>query len=57
MEFYQIFNVKPPCTNVNPSHWKLSGDGSDLFTLDRISAIHKTVEYAIVKFQVLYIQP
>jgi len=28
MKFLSNFNVKPPCTNVKPLYWRLSGDGS-----------------------------
>jgi len=28
VEFLSNLNVKPPCTNVKPPYWRLSGDGS-----------------------------
>ena len=28
MKFLSNFNVKPPCTNVKPPYWRLSGGGS-----------------------------
>jgi len=30
VEFCQFFYVKPPCRNVKPLCWRLSGDGSGL---------------------------
>ena len=32
VEFFSNFNVKPPCTNLKPPYWRLSGDGSDTHT-------------------------